>query len=61
MKSAYIIGDTGRSIVVSFVSNDEEILRKDFPYYEGLNKPSVVEMARKAGDAFLKNTEFFRN
>ena len=59
MKNAYIMADTGNSIVVSFLKDDEEIVRKDFPYREGFNKPSVVEMARHAVDSFMKNTEFF--
>lgn len=59
MHRAYILGDTGKAIVLSLVKNDEEIFRKDFPYQQGFDKPSVIEMARSSGEALIKNTEFF--
>lgn len=59
MQRAYIIGDTGKAMVISLISGDEEIFRKDFPYEEGKNKPSIIECVRTSGDALLRNTEFF--
>lgn len=59
MQRAYILGDTGKAIVLSFLRGNEEICRRVFPYREGYDKPSVVAFARSSAEALVNNTEFF--